>query len=88
MQHPGPGRRGAPPARAPTLRAPPQVGAVQRNLIGRLLTNTTLHKHMAAARETHGLLRCALDFRDRPRPPEPSDGGSSIRVRAPAAAIP
>jgi len=64
------------------------VGAVQRNLIGRLLTNTTLHKHMAAARETHGLLRCALDLRDRPRPPEPSDGGSSIRARDPAAAIP
>ena len=58
-----------------------QVGQVQREFIQRLLTFTTFSKHMAAVRETHSLLRCALDLRDRPRPPEPSDGGRCIKVR-------
>lgn len=58
-----------------------QVAKVQREFIQRLLTFTTFSKHMAAVRETHSLLRCALDLRDRPRPPEPSDGGRCIKVR-------
>lgn len=53
---------------------------MQREFIQRLLTFTTFSKHMAAVRETHSLLRGALDLRDRPRPPEPSDGGRCIKV--------
>jgi len=54
---------------------------VQRNFIQRLLTFTTFQKHMAAVRETHSLLRCAVNLRDRPRLPESSDGGTSIQAR-------
>ncbi|KAK9838464.1 hypothetical protein WJX81_000965 [Elliptochloris bilobata] len=57
-----------------------KVGEVQRNFIQRLLTFTTFSKHMAAVRETHSLLHCALDMRDRPRAPEPSDGGACIKA--------
>lgn len=53
---------------------------MQRNFIQRLLTFTTFQKHMAAVRETHSLLRCAVNLRDRPRLPEASDGGSSIQA--------
>lgn len=53
---------------------------MQRNFIQRLLTFTTFQKHMAAVRETHSLLRCAVSLRDRPRLPDSSDGGRSIQA--------